>query len=505
MLQKIKEYISKWTRQGYNQGLPDEAPLKLEALNKVPSYRKICMAILKNDLHLVSLGYSRPNCEEYGVLKRIELSERSKAMNVFEASQKRIELIFKEFDNVYVSFSGGKDSGVLLNLCIDHIRKNCPDRKLGVFHIDYEAQYQMTTDFVDSELSKNQDILEVYRICLPIAAKCATSAYADHWIPWDMDKKDLWVRDLPKSCIFEANHKFKWFKKGMWDYELQERFAKWFHEKNNATRTACLVGIRTDESLNRWRAIHSDKNKNKFQDLEWTLEMYENIFNAYPIFDFKVEDVWIANQKMNWDYNKLYDLFYKAGLSLSQMRVASPFHDSGIENLKLYKVIDPYNWGKMIGRTSGVNFAGLYGGTTAMGWRSIELPKGHTWKSYFEFLVSTLPKETSENYKKKLQISQEFWRETGGCLSKEVIKKLKKLKIKIKVEKNTNYQTEKKPVKMEYLDDIDITEFREIPTYKRMCVCIMKNDHLCKYMGFSLSKTETQIRAEAERKYRGLR
>lgn len=60
------------------------------------------------------------------------------------------------------------------------------------------------------------------------------------------------------------------------------------------------------------------------------------------------------------------------------------------------------------------------------------------------------------------------------------------------------------PARFEYLDDIDIEEFREIPTYKRMCVCIMKNDHLCKYMGFSATKTETQLRQEAERKYRNI-
>lgn len=39
---------------------------------------------------------------------------------------------------------------------------------------------------------------------------------------------------------------------------------------------------------------------------------------------------------------------------------------------------------------------------------------------------------------------------------------------------NSNYKTTKKPVRMEYQDDIDIPEFREIPTYKRMCICILK-------------------------------
>lgn len=504
MQNKIHQYISKWENQGYALGLPDEAPSKLEQLNKVPSYRKICMAILKNDLTLSTLGYNRQKPDSYGFFKRIELAERAKKMNVFEAANKRIETVFTEFDNVYVSFSGGKDSGVLLNLCIDYIRDRAPHRKLGVFHIDYEAQYQMTTDYVDEVLESNKDILDVYRICLPIAAKCATSAYTDHWVPWDRDKRDLWVRELPKNSISEMNQDFPWFKKGMWDYELQERFATWYHEKNKATRTACLVGIRTDESLNRWRAIHSDKNQNKYNGINWTLEMAENVYNAYPIFDWKVDDVWVANAKQGWTYNKLYDLFYKAGLTPAQMRVASPFHDSGIENLKLYKVIDPKNWGKMIGRTSGVNFAGLYGGTTAMGWRSIKLPAGHTWKTYMEFLLSTLPKETADGYKKKLQISQTFWRERGGVLSKAVQKKLKKLGVKFKVGSETNYKTDKLPVTMEYQDDVDIEEFREVPTYKRMCVCIMKNDHLCKYMGFSLTKTETQVRAEAEKKYRSV-
>lgn len=74
-------------------------------------------------------------------------------MNVYEASQQRLGRIFADFDNVYVSFSGGKDSGVLLNLCIDFMRMHGIDgRRLGVLHVDYEAQYQMTTDYVDREL-----------------------------------------------------------------------------------------------------------------------------------------------------------------------------------------------------------------------------------------------------------------------------------------------------------------------------------------------------------------
>jgi len=423
-------------------------------------------------------------------------------MNVFEASQKRLKTIFEEFDNVYVSFSGGKDSGVLLNLCIDYIRKNKLNRKLGVFHLDYEAQYTLTTEYVDRELEKNSDILEVYRCCVPFKVTTCTSMHENYWRPWDREKKDLWVSKLPKKCYTEKD--FPFFSETMWDYEFQEKFSGWIHEKTGAVKTACLVGIRTQESLNRWRAIHSDRNNRKYNDIPWTKEMYENVYNAYPVYDWITEDIWIANCKFEWDYNKLYDIFYKAGVTIDQQRVASPFLSTAQESLKLYRVIEPNTWGKLISRVNGVNFTGLYGGTTAMGWRSIKLPPGHNWKSYLEFLLKTLPASTRDNYKKKLLTSQKFWREKGGCLSQEVINKLIELNIPHKVGKETNYSTRKLPVTMEYLDDIDITEFTEIPTYKRMCVCILKNDFLCKYMGFSLTKEENELRQGAEAKYKNV-
>jgi predicted phosphoadenosine phosphosulfate sulfurtransferase len=423
-------------------------------------------------------------------------------MNVYQASQERLKTLFDEFDNIYVSFSGGKDSGVLLNLCIDYIRNNNLKRKIGVFHLDYEAQYKMTTEYVDDVLLQNADIIEVYRCCIPFKVTTCTSMSESYWRPWETRKKDIWVRPLPEVC--HQHYDFKFYNDKIWDYEFQEKFSLWYHKKNNAKRTACLVGIRTQESLNRWRAIHSDRNYKNFEGKIWTKEMCPNVYNAYPIYDWLTTDIWTANGKFAWSYNKLYDLMYKAGVGIEQQRVASPFLSTAQDSLKLYRVIEPDTWGKLISRVNGVNFTGIYGGTTAMGWQSIKLPKNHTWESYMNFLLSTLSPEIRNSYLEKLNTSMKFWKEKGGVLSKEVIAKLKEYGVNIEVGNKTNYDTDKLPVRMNYLDDIDISEFKEIPTFKRMCICIMKNDHLCKYMGFTQTKNELVRRKNIIEKYKAL-
>ena len=423
-------------------------------------------------------------------------------ITVYDATIKRLEFIFSEFDNVYVSFSGGKDSGVLLNLCIDFIRKNRLNRKLGVLHLDYEAQYEMTTDYVNKTLKSNSDILDVYRCCVPFKVTTCTSMFQTYWRPWDPAMKDLWVSPMPDDCLKKDD--FDFYKSSMWDYEFQEQFSVWLHKRKHAKRTCCLVGIRTQESLHRWRAIHSDRNYKNYEGKNWTRKVDEDVFNGYPIFDWVTEDIWTANARFGWEDNKLYDLYYKAGISLDKMRVASPFISAAQATLSLYRVIEPHTWGKLLGRVNGVNFTGIYGGTTAMGWQSLKLPEGHTWKSYMYFLLSTLPKETRDNYLSKLETSIKFWREKGGVLSDVTIAELKKAGVKISVGEKSNYKTDKKPVRMEYIDDIDIPDFQFIPTYKRMCICIMKNDHLCKYMGFSLNKGEQERRKSIMEKYKKL-
>ena len=71
-------------------------------------------------------------------------------MNVYERTQQRLKTVFELFDDIYVSFSGGKDSGVLLNLCIDNIRRYGLKRRIGVFHMNNEIQYRDTISYAAS-------------------------------------------------------------------------------------------------------------------------------------------------------------------------------------------------------------------------------------------------------------------------------------------------------------------------------------------------------------------
>ena len=418
-------------------------------------------------------------------------------MNVYEAAIKRINIIFDNFKYVYVSFSGGKDSGVLLELCA----KVAEERgvRFGIFHMDYEAQYKMTSEYVERTLERFKNKADIYHVCVPFKVTTSTSMFQSYWRPYEASKQDLWVKKPPVYAMTEKD--FPFFSDKLWDYDFQDEFGEWLAAKYKSV--CCLIGIRTGESLNRWRAVHSDRNYRVWEGYSWT-NSAKKCVAAYPIHDWAVEDVWTANAKNRWDYNRLYDLFFYAGVPLHKQRVASPFLGEGMEAIHLYQVIEPDTWGRLVGRVNGVNFAGLYGGTTAMGWQKITKPDHFTWEQYMYFLLDTLPEATRKNYLDKLATSVKFWKERGGCLDEDTISRLKEAGVKIEVGGTTNYKTTKKPVRMEYQEDYTGKNFKDIPTYKRMCVCIIKNDHLCKYMGFSLTKSELERREAIKEKYKDL-
>jgi len=427
-------------------------------------------------------------------------------MNVLEAARARIAWLFDEFEYIYVSFSGGKDSGVLLHLALDELARR-PGYRMGVFHIDYEAQYEYTTRYVTETFDRLPTNCDKWWCALPLSVPCATSMFSNTWIPWDEDERDQWVRPMPEGAITLNNHPFDFYRYGMEDYDFQKQFGAWV-ARHTGKKTACLIGVRQDESHDRRIMIANTVNARKYPGCLWSTggSGTTDQYNFYPIFDWTVEDVWTYNAGTEAPYNKLYDLFHQAGVSIHDMRVASPFISQGIASLKLYRTIEPHTWGKLVSRVNGVNFAGIYGGTTAMGWRSITKPAHFTWRQYRDFLLDTLPPNTAAAYLQKFDVSEKFWRDYGGALDDETVAEVIASGAKVSVLNKTARTDKSRTVQFaDYPDDLpNVADFRAIPSYKRMCVCILKNDHLCKYMGFTLTKEEMQRRQAALRKYANL-
>jgi predicted phosphoadenosine phosphosulfate sulfurtransferase len=52
----------------------------------------------------------------------------------------------------------------------------------------------------------------------------------------------------------------------------------------------------------------------------------------------------------------------------------------------------------------------------------------------------------------------------------------------------------------DHTDDIKST--KDIPSWKRMCFCILKNDHLCRFMGFGLTRDQKRTVEHLKQKYK---
>ncbi len=429
-------------------------------------------------------------------------------IDVYEAFQQRIQYVFREFENVYISFSGGKDSGLLLNLVVDYIKTHCPDRKIGLFHQDFEAQYSYTTQYVTEMFERMKHYVEPYWVCLPTAAKTPLSNYELYWYPWDDEKKDAWVREMPDMpyVVNQQNNPFDFYDYKMPQEDLAKQFGRWYKKHKGGGETICLLGVRASESMIRYSAIVNKRNR--YKDKVWISKMFKDVYSATPIYDWTTEDIWTANAKFDYPYNRLYDLFYKAGIPLSQMRVASPFNEWAMQALNTYRVIEPETWTKLVGRIRGVNFASIYGNTKAVAYRHMTLPAGHTWQSYTRFLLDTLPEHTRNIYLEKFRVSAEFWAKTGGGLPEEAIQEIESKGYKIQRNGISSYTKDGKQkiiFKQEIPDDTDdIKSTVHIPSWKRMCYCILKNDHFCRYMGFGPTKQQRDAIHAIKQKYESI-
>lgn len=383
------------------------------------------------------------------------MSKIGLGLNVCDAAQERIEWTFDNFERVYLSFSAGKDSTVMIHLAAKEARRR--GIKFGCLIVDLEGQYKMTMEHAEAIFEEYSDVLELYWICLPLSLRNAVSVYEPQWICWDKDRKKDWIRDMPEKAIHDEEY-FNFFVKGMEFEEFVPLFGDWYSQGKSC---ACMVGIRTDESLNRYRTIAS-KTKTTCQGKQWTTKVTDTVYNIYPIYDWRTADIWIYHGKNPGDrHNQLYDHMNKAGLTIHQQRICQPYGDDQRRGLWLFHLIEPETWAKIVARVSGANSGALYiqenGNIT--GYNKIHKPKGHTYESFAKMLLESMPPKTKEHYDNKIWSFCQWWEARGY---EEGIPDEAELALEMK---------------------------RDVPSWRRVCKTLLRNDYWCKGLGFSQHKS----------------
>jgi len=374
-------------------------------------------------------------------------------IDVLTAAQQRIEWTFDNFDKIYCSFSAGKDSTVMTHLVCSEARKR--GRKVGLFFLDWEAQFTSTINCAREIYKEYEDCIIPYWYAVPIKTWNATSMYEPEWTAWDESRKNLWIRGKEEISITDTDQIPFWYEGIMFE-EFVPTFGQWYAQ---GEKCASFVGIRTQESLNRFRTIARDKPM--YQGKHYTTNVIENVWNVYPIYDWETEDIWTYHAKTGKNYNKLYDRMHQAGMSIHQMRICEPFGDESRKGLWLYQVVEPSIWARLVMRVNGANTGKMYSNErgNVMGNHTITLPEGHTWESFAKSILSTLPPKTAEHYKNKIAVYINWWMKHGY----------------------ENSIPDESPIKLENAG--------KAPSWRRICKTLLRNDYWCKYLGFSPTKT----------------
>lgn len=383
------------------------------------------------------------------------MPKRKLGFSVYEGAVERTKWAFDNFERVYLSFSAGKDSTVMIHIAAEEARKR--GVKFGVLIVDLEGQYKMTIEHANRVFDEYQDCIELYWVCLPISLRNAVSVYEPQWVCWDKARKDDWIRELPQQAISDESF-FPFFEHGMEFEDFVPLFGEWYSQGKSC---ACMVGIRTDESLNRFRTIASTTKATK-DGKQWTTKVTDNVFNVYPVYDWKTEDIWIYHAKNpDKSHNHLYDYMHKAGLTIHQQRICQPYGDDQRRGLWLFHLIEPETWAKVVARVNGANSGALYvqENGNINGYNKIDKPDNHTWKSFAKMLMESMPTSSKEHYENKILLFTRWWMDRGYP--------------------NGIPDEADKALEMK----------RDVPSWRRVCKSLLRNDYWCKGLGFSQHKT----------------
>ena len=305
--------------------------------------------------------------------------------SVWDAALDRIKFLYQEFPNVIVSFSGGKDSTVILELALI-VAKELNRLPVKVVFLDQEAEYQTVIDYIRERL-KDPDI-EPWWFQIPVKLFNSTSSDTDWLYCWEEGKDDEWMRPKEPGAIKVNRYGTEKFK------QLFERisFTEWGNQK-----TAWLAGVRCEESPAREVGLTTAAT---YQHITWGRRLCEKRqhFNFYPIYDWSYTDIWKAIHSNGWPYCRIYDEQYKYGVGIWNMRVSNLHHETGFAKLYYLQEIEKETWEKLCKRLPGISTVGSLKDDAYMAPKKLPF-MFKSWREYRDYLLEYICLDDSQKKK----------------------------------------------------------------------------------------------------------
>lgn len=311
--------------------------------------------------------------------------QRYSGETVVDAARRRVSFAFDNFEHVIVSVSGGKDSTVLAYLAVKEAAAR--RRRVGMFFLDEEVVYQSTVDQVEWLMSIEPEWTQRLWLQVEFHLTNATSVTETQLKCWESGRHEVWMRPKGKSNIvapmWGKSPTIRDKRKGFGFYDVIENFERCFEN------AAFLVGLRATESPNRFRAVSKNPVNINGQSTYWGTAKERGSVALYPLYDWNFHDVWkfIYDEKLR--YSKIYDMQFKKGLSIQEIRCSSLIHERSFKSLCELQEFEPKTYAKLIKRVKGIALAAETGKSAKM-FAARKLPKDvKTWVAYRDLLLAT--------------------------------------------------------------------------------------------------------------------
>ena len=295
----------------------------------------------------------------------------STGRDVFTDGLERMTSLYEEGHRVVISFSAGKDSGIIMELAVlaAEATGNLP---VEVVMRDEEVMFPGTYEYAERTAARpeidfhwvyaNQPVLNVFDRANPY-----------FWVFDPALEPEQWVRQPPEYAYQIP------------DLNIEQMINTRKFPPPEGKRLFVVLGLRVSESMSRRAGLHASGG---YRTMCSTSGGY---YKARPIYDWEDTDVWRFIHEFKTDYNHAYDSMLRLGVSKREMRIAPPtMSHQAIKQLGMARRAWPRWFNRVCDRLEGIRAAAQFGKRAVQAHRR----SGESWEDcFYRTCVNDVPAE----------------------------------------------------------------------------------------------------------------